>query len=440
MRILRVYHGGRSVAHRCRERALLEEGVDVSLVVPASWPEPDTEPEISEEFRVIELPVSRPGDVNRHTYRDLRTLRKIIDDVQPELLDIHEEPFSLAGKQWLTAARATLPVVMYTAQNVDKRFPPPFAQHEHSAHRRVSALYPCSTQAASVARGKGFTGLIDVLPLGYDEAVFTPGSQSLDDHDLVLALFGRLVPEKGVTDAVRVLAHVHAARPARLHVVGAGPEEEHARKLAESLGVADRLEFEGWRPPVATAARYQRAHVVLLTSHPTTTWVEQFGRVIVEAQASGAVIAGYRCGAIPEVAGEAAVLTRVGATGALADEIINLVADPAAFSGRRELGMASSRTRTWAQVARRQIALYQQVLAGDFQRVDLPRSPASRRAAAREEFGPPAPASAGARPFALPLMRNGSTAAWLLATLLDATFEIAARLSEWWRTQTQPTQ
>ena len=86
---------------------------------------------------------------------------------------------------------------MYTAQNVDKRFPPPFAQYEQAAHRRVAALYPCSAQAASVARGKGFAGRLEVLPLGYDDELFTPGTQSLDDEELVLALVGRLVPEKG---------------------------------------------------------------------------------------------------------------------------------------------------------------------------------------------------------------------------------------------------
>ena len=112
-------------------------------------------------------------------------------------LDIHEEPVSVAARQWLAAVPSDLPVVMYTAQNVDKRYPPPFAQYERAAHRRVAALYPCSRQAASVARGKGFSGLIEVLPLGFDDTLFCPGEQYVDDAEIVLGLVGRLVPEKG---------------------------------------------------------------------------------------------------------------------------------------------------------------------------------------------------------------------------------------------------
>src|SRR6202043_4225790 len=95
----------------------------------------------------------------------------LIAELKPNILDVHEEPFSVAARQWLAAAPADLPVVMYTAQNVDKRFPPPFAQYERAAHRRIVALYPCSAQAAAVARGKGFAGFIDVLPLGYDDTL-----------------------------------------------------------------------------------------------------------------------------------------------------------------------------------------------------------------------------------------------------------------------------
>ena len=200
-----------------------------------------------------------------------------------------------------------------------------------------------------MARGKGFAGLIEVLPLGYDDAVFLPGDQSLDDDELVLGLFGRLVPEKGVGDAVEILARVNRARPARLVVVGSGPEAAVARARAAALGLADRLELLSWRPASELADIYRRTHVVLVPSRPTTTWVEQFGRVIVEAQASGAVVAGYASGAIPEVAGEPAILTDVGAVAELGDRVAALVSDPAGYAERRAQGIELSRTRTWAQ-------------------------------------------------------------------------------------------
>jgi len=430
MRVLRVYHGGRNSAHRARERALIAAGVDISLVVPAAWPEADDASAFRDAFPIIELPITRSGDVNRHAYRDPRALRLLIEDVRPDVLDLHEEPFSVASRQWLAAAPVAMPVVMYTAQNVDKRFPPPFAKYEREAYRRVAALYPCSAQAGSVARGKGFDGRIEVLPLAYDEAVFAPGSQSLDDDEIVLALFGRLVPEKGVTDAVRVLAGVHSARPARLVIMGGGPEERAVRTLAAALGVAGRVQLAPWQSIAELAAAYRGAHVVLVPSSPTATWVEQFGRVIVEAQASGAVVAGYASGSIPEVAGSAAILTEVGAISQLTERIVELVVNPADFARRRAQGIAQSAARTWTRVAERQADLYRRVAAGEVERVELPGSPQKRRAAARAEFGATAATTAGTRPFALPLLRRGGPAASALATALDGTAELAARVGE----------
>jgi glycosyltransferase involved in cell wall biosynthesis len=374
MRVLRVYHAGRDPRHRQRERALVAAGIDVTLVVPSRWPDEGVEAQLSEEaFRVVELPVRRAGDVNRHVYLDNGVLRRLIDEVRPDVIDIHEEPFAIATRQWLRALPKDSPVVMYTAQNIDKRFPLPFSRYEHAAHDRVAAFYPCSRQAASVLRGKGFAKAIDVLPLGYDDAMFTPGCQSVDSPDILLMLVGRLIPEKGAADAVRTLALVHAVRPARLVVSGRGPEEMRAKKLAVSLGVADRVEFRGWQTGAELASDYRKAHFVLVPSRPATV-AEQFGRVIVEAQASGAVVAGYACGAIPEVAGDAAMIVPIGDVEQLAGTVARLVGDPDEFARRRAAGQR------------------------------------------------------GIRPFALPLLRRGGAVPRVLAVLTDAAAELTSRL------------
>jgi glycosyltransferase involved in cell wall biosynthesis len=410
----------------------LAAGIDVTLVVPSKWPpEADAEAAVSgEDFSIIELPVQRSGDVNRHAYADTTALARLLREVAPDVLDVHEEPFSVAARQWLAAAPRDLPIVMYTAQNVDKRFPPPFAGYETSAYRRVAALYPCSRQAASVARGKGFAGMIEVLPLGYDDTVFNPGDQSLDDAEIVLGLVGRLVPEKGVVDAVEVLAYVNRARPARLVIVGGGPEGVKARARAAALGLADRLELLSWRSASELADIYRQTHVALVPSRPTTTWVEQFGRVIVEAQACGAVVAGYASGAIPEVAGELAILTDVGEVAELGDRVAALASDPPSYDDRRAQGIELSRTRTWAKVAARQADIYRRVSAGEIPHLELPSSPRRRRQLARAEFGPTAPTTTGARPFALPLLRRGERVPGVLAGLMDAGTELAARVGK----------
>src|SRR5262249_55545434 len=100
-RVLRVYHAGRNPAHRLRERALDAAGIRVTLVVPDKWPGEDGEELPAEPFSVVELSIKNHGDINRHAYRDLSALRQVIHDVKPAILDIHEEPFSVASRQWL---------------------------------------------------------------------------------------------------------------------------------------------------------------------------------------------------------------------------------------------------------------------------------------------------------------------------------------------------
>ena len=397
MKVLRVYHLGRDAAHRARERALAAAGVEVTLVVPSAWPGPD---DVTDEpFEVRELPVRRAGDQNRHTWSG--DLRAFVEAVAPDLVDIHEEPVSLAARQWMAAAGAR-PVVMYSAQNLDKRWPPPFSRHERRALRRVQAFYPCSQQAAAVLRGKGFAGRIDVLPLGVDESVFSRGAQELPSSSVRLLLAGRLVEHKGLVAAVRVLHGVAAhcrERGASVHldVVGRGPDEGRGRESAARLEVADQITWHPWVSAGELAELYRQAHVVLVPSRATATWVEQYGRVITEGWSCGAVPVGYASGSIPEVTGDGGMTVPEGDVEALIAAVCQLVDEPQRWSAHR--GCDPPVASSWSTVAAQQRNLYDAALSA---------SPpvASGRRAARAEFGAPARTAVSARPFAAPVLRS----------------------------------
>ena len=57
-----------------------------------------------------------------------------------------------------------------------------------------------------------------------------------------LALIGRMIPQKGVYDAIRVLADLHTQRGLDVVLVlaGTGSALSAAMSLAEQLGVGDR--------------------------------------------------------------------------------------------------------------------------------------------------------------------------------------------------------
>jgi glycosyltransferase involved in cell wall biosynthesis len=413
LRVLRVYHEGGDASHRARDHALVAAGVDVTLVSPVDWPGSTTDPDLPHR----QLAVTRAGDVNRHAYADPPALQRLVQEVRPDVLDLHEEPVSLAARQWLHAA-GDVPVVMYTAQNLDKRWPPPFAQYERRALARVQGFYPCSAQAGAVLRGKGYSGVIEVLPLGVDSTLHAPGDQRLPAREVVLGLVGRLVPEKGVLDAVQVLAAMmHADTPSRLIVMGSGPEEAPARALAAELRVSDRCEWIGWSSPEELAAAYQRMHVVLVPSRATARWVEQFGRVITEGSANGAVPVGYASGSIPEVVGGTGVVVREGDVTALAQACVSLLNDHDRWGALREAGLQRAKGLGWGKVAARQADLYRAVLHQD--PPPLRRPGQAARAEAAAEFGPPATGPSGARPFALPVLRNGGPLATALTSVVD---------------------
>ena len=428
MRVLRIYHDGRDPRNLAREHALAAAGVELTVVVPTEWPHPRERPTSGPEaFRVVEIPVRRPGNVNRHDPRDRAAMAQVLADTRPDVVDIHEEPVSVAARRWREVVPDEVPVVMYTAQNIDKRYPPPFAQYERASLRRTAAFYPCSSQAAAVLRSKGFAGTIEVLPLGYDDATFRPGDQSLG-NEIVLMFVGRFVAEKGGEDALRVLARVNELRPARLLMSGMGPDRARLHGLASSLGVSDRVAFRGWEPDGHIATGYRDAHFALVPSRPTDRWAEQFGRVIVEAQASGAVVVCYESGAIAGIAGEAALAVPPGDVDQMAAAVARVIADPEDFERRRRAGWAQVAPLRWSAVAPRQVALYERALGGSDPRLTPERSPRRRRAAARAEFGPTASTPAGDRPFALPLLRRGGALARAFAYMIDGTLELAARL------------
>ena len=430
LRVLHIFHAGRNPAHRARDRALLAAGVDVVYVVPRIWPEAGGEGALSaESFPIVEIDVRSPGDVNRHSYVDVDAVSRLAVDYQVDLVDLFEEPFSRAAGQLLPRLPVDLPVVMYSAQNLDKRWPPPYHSYELRSFQRVQGFYPCSRQAAAVLRGKGFAGLIEPLPLGYDDEHYSCGEQTLGRGRLRLALVGRMVPEKGVCDSVRVLADLHAGKgmDAELVLAGSGPELTSAMALARQLGVQDRVEHRPWLATPELAQLYRETHVVLAPSRSTATWAEQFGRMIVEGQASGCVIVGYDSGSIPEVGGDPALLVREGDVDSLVQAAALVLSDPEEFEARRRSGLALASERTWTQIARKQAELYRMALEAGRTPL-LAASPRARRRLAEAEFGRPAEALGQSRPFALPYLRRPGATSRALGRTVDMVAELRAKI------------
>lgn len=124
-----------------------------------------------------------------------------------------------------------------------------------------------------------------------------------DRHRLLgkkaLLFSGRLSAAKGGEQVVRALAKITAQVPEAMLVV-AGTQDWYAgemKKIAENLGVADRLIFTGWIDGRDLRAAYASCDVVLFPS----ICFDAFGRVNLEAMAARKPVLGTKFGGTPEV-------------------------------------------------------------------------------------------------------------------------------------------
>jgi len=87
----------------------------------------------------------------------------------------------------------------------------------------------------------------------------------------------------------------------RFVLVGSGPYQQTLISLATSLGIEDRLVFVGFVPHEDAAGWLSLFDALILASESRPNWKEQFGRVIVEANACGTPVIGTESGEIGNV-------------------------------------------------------------------------------------------------------------------------------------------
>ncbi|MEO7235205.1 MAG: glycosyltransferase, partial [Lapillicoccus sp.] len=167
MRVLRISHSGVVGAWRHRERAIAALGVDLHLVSAAVWDEGGApvrlEPLPGEAVEGIATIGSHPA---LFLY-DPRPLWRLLDETW-DLLDLHEEPFSLATAEILALRalrRQRAPYVVYSAQNLEKRLPAPFRLLQRRVLRAASGVSVCNVEAGEILKRRGFPGRPDVIPL-----------------------------------------------------------------------------------------------------------------------------------------------------------------------------------------------------------------------------------------------------------------------------------
>lgn len=164
---------------------------------------------------------------------------------------------------------------------------------------------------------------------------------------------------KRVLDVVEIFRRIREWMPARLLMIGDGPDRALAEQRCRDLGVCDSITFIGNMPMVEEAL--VGADLFLLTSE-----TESFGLAALEAMACAVPVVATDTGGLPEVVvdGETGFLRSVGDVDALAEAALEILGDVAlarrmAAAGRERAATVFDQARAVARYR----ALYERVLA-----------------------------------------------------------------------------
>ena len=138
----------------------------------------------------------------------------------------------------------------------------------------------------------------------------------------VLVHLSNFRPVKRITDVIEIFDRVHKQMPARLLLIGDGPDRSVAEWLAVQKGIHDDVLFLGKQDQIYE--KLSIADIMLLPSE-----LESFGLAALEAMACEVVPIATRAGGLPEVVdhGKTGYLAEVGDVETMARYAIELLQD-----------------------------------------------------------------------------------------------------------------
>ena len=182
---------------------------------------------------------------------------------------------------------------------------------------------------------------------------------SAPDEKLVIHI-SNLRPVKQVDAVVRVFARIRAHVPARLLIVGEGPELGRAEQSINELGVAAHVELVGEAQDVTGLLSV--SDLFLLPSLQ-----ESFGLSALEAMACGVPVVASNVGGLPEVVidGVTGFLHPPAEVEQMAGSAKRILSDPALHARMAAAGVQLAKERFSAgRIVPQYEALYQRALAG----------------------------------------------------------------------------
>lgn len=164
---------------------------------------------------------------------------------------------------------------------------------------------------------------------------------------------------KRITDVIHIYANIRKEIPAKLLLVGDGPERPMAEELSRELEICDDVRFVGKQQDMEEI--YVIADLFLLPSE-----YESFGLAALEAMAGGAPVVSSNAGGLPEIIipGKNGFMSNVGDVEGMSKQAISILKDDNTLASFKANAQAQSLRFDISNIVPQYEELYEKVIAG----------------------------------------------------------------------------
>lgn len=302
-----IWHAGTIEQYLDRYFSLLKYFSKVSVIVPKGWHEYETVSINDERIQIIDA----LSILNFHQHFFLiKKLKRILTEIKPDILYIHEEPNSLITFQAARIAKK-LNINSYVDSAIINKSLYLYGCNyfEQYVYRNVTGFFYRNDEVKNVLKKRGCmsekilcqlsngVSLKDFYKIeDFNRAEFEIKHNIGHEDSYVLGYAGRINKNKGVSLLDRF------AKSNDVKVILAGKIDD--QKLLDEIMNNEKVFYLGMLDKKSLNEFYNYIDLLVLPSIPTSKWVEQFGRVLTEAISAGTLVAGSDIGMIKEIVGE----------------------------------------------------------------------------------------------------------------------------------------
>ena len=198
---------------------------------------------------------------------------------------------------------------------------------------------------------------IDLTKMGQQEGPCERAAMA-EPNERIITHVSNLRPVKRLLDVIEIFDRVVAQCPARLVIVGDGPDKDPAKALIEKKGLKSKVQFMG---------NSEEVHKILCLTDLflLPSEIESFGLAALEAMACRVPVISTNVGGLPEVNldGYSGYLSEVGDVDSMAKNALSILKNDTTLNKFKDLARAQAQNFSIELVVPQYEALYKRTIA-----------------------------------------------------------------------------